>query len=154
LTLIAVKTSRATTAPDRDSPYQIRFAQLAPKAGITPTGVGYGVLLNGAVPPKGERVSIDEVTRQVVENMQQNNGAQTTGNPQPISAAGVQGRSVSLQSTSPFPAASGQAQKERDWLVTLPRSDGSVIFMVFVAPESEFVRFQPTYEAMVKSVRF
>lgn len=76
------------------------------------------------------------------------------GNTQPITVAGIEGRSVTLQSISPFSAASGQSQKERDWLVTVPQRDGSVIFMVFVAPQSEFDRFQPTYEAMLNSMRF
>jgi len=39
-------------------------------------------------------------------------------------------------------------------MVTLPQRDGSVIFLVFVAPQSEFARFQPTYESMLKSVQF
>lgn len=114
--------------------------------------MGYGVLLNGVALPKGERVSIDDVTSRLVQDMQQNNGLQPVDNAQPISVGGIQGRSVNLQSTSPFPAAHGQPQKERDWLVTVPQRDGSVIFMIFVAPESEFVRFQPTYQAMLKSV--
>jgi len=76
------------------------------------------------------------------------------GDAQTISVNGVQGRSVTLQSTSPFPAANGQPQKERDWLVTVPQRDGSVIFMIFVAPESEFARFEPTYQAMLKSLQF
>ena len=41
--------------------------------------------------------------------------------------------------------------RQLTWLVTVPRADGSVIFMIFVAPESDFARLQPTYEAMVKS---
>jgi hypothetical protein len=57
------------------------------------------------------------------------------------------------QSHSPFPAANGQSQTERDWLVTLPQRDGSVIFMVFIAHESDFARLQPTYDAMLKSVQ-
>ena len=81
-------------------------------------------------------------------------GSQALGSPQPLQVAGVQGRSVALQSASPYPDANGQPQKERDWLVTVPHSDGSVIFMVFIAPHSEFDRFQPTYEAMLKSLRF
>jgi len=58
-----------------------------------------------------------------------------------------------FHSASPIPGANGQAQLERDWLVTVPRSDGSAIFVVFVAPQSEFARFQPTYEAMLKSLQ-
>jgi len=60
---------------------------------------------------------------------------------------------VMLQSPSPIPTAKGERQKERDWLVTMPLRDGSVVMMIFVAPESEFVRFQPMFESMVATVR-
>jgi len=133
---------------------QGQFVTIAPEAGITADGVGYGVLLNGLALPNGERISIDDVTRQLVQDMQQNNGLQPVGEAQPITVGGVQGRSVTLQSTSPFPDANGQPQVERDWLVTVPQHNGSVIFMIFVAPESAFTRFQPTYEAMLKSAQF
>ena len=133
---------------------QGQFVTIAPEAGITSSGVGYGVLLNGVAPPKGERMSIDDVTRELVKDMEQNETLQPTSDPQPIAVAGTQGRSITLQSISPFPGANGKAQKERDWLVTVPQPDGSVIFMVFVAPQSDFDRFQPTYEAMLKSLRF
>ena len=127
---------------------------IAPQAGINSNGVGYGVVLNGIAPPNGERLSIDDATRQLVQYFQQNNGLKVVGDAQPITVGGVQGRSVNLQSTSPFPAANGQPEKERDWLVTVPMRDGGVIFMMFVAPQSEFGRFQPTYEVMLKSMRF
>jgi hypothetical protein len=127
---------------------------IAPQAGITANGIGYGVILNGVAPPNGERMSIDDITRELVKDMEQNETLQPVGDLQPITVAGTQGRSVMLQSISPFPAANGQSQKERDWLVTVPQRDGSVIFMVFVAPQSDFDRFQPTYEVMLKSVRF
>jgi hypothetical protein len=50
--------------------------------------------------------------------------------------------------------ANGQTQQERDWLVTVPHHDGSLIFMIFVAPQADFARLQPTYEAMLKSMQF
>jgi hypothetical protein len=59
-----------------------------------------------------------------------------------------------MQSTSPFVDANGQSQKERDWLVTIPRQDGSYFYIVFVAPESEFGNFKPAFERMLNSVRF
>ena len=127
---------------------------IAPQAGLTADGVGYGVVLNGFAPPQGQRMTIDDVTRQLVEDMGQNETLQPVGDAQPITVAGIQGRSVNLQSISPFPGEDGRPQKERDWLVTVPQRDGSVIFMVFVAPQSHFDRFQPTYEAMLKSVQF
>jgi hypothetical protein len=58
-----------------------------------------------------------------------------------------------METTSPFPAANGQAQKERDWLVTVPRGDGSVLYLVFVAPTSEFDRFKPTFDSMIGSIK-
>jgi hypothetical protein len=133
---------------------QGQFVTIAPQAGITANGVGYGVLLNGVSPRNGQRLSIDDVTRQLVQDMEQNDGLEPVGEARPIAVNGIEGRSVTLQSVSPFSAANGQPQKERDWLVTVPQADGSVIFMIFVAPQSHFERFQPTYEAMLKSVQF
>jgi hypothetical protein len=127
---------------------------IAPQAGIDANGIAYGVLLNGVAPPNGERVSIDEITQQLVREMEQNETLQQVGKPQPIIVAGIHGRSIDMHSVSPFPDANGKAQRERDWLVTVPQRDGSVIFLVFVAPHSQFGRFQPTYEAMLKSVQF
>ena len=127
---------------------------MAPEAGITANGVGYGVVLNGVAPPKGERMSIDDITRELVKDMEQNEAMKPEGGPRPITVAGIEGRSTTLHSVSPFSSANGQPQRERDWLVTVPQRNGSVIFMVFVAPHSEFDHFQPTFEAMLKSVQF
>ena len=127
---------------------------IAPQAGVTAEGVGYGVVLNGVVLSNGERTGIDDVTRQLVHEMEQNETLQQTGEAQPINIAGTEGRSVNLHSVSPFPDTNGRPQRERDWLVTVQRRDGSVIYMVFVAPQSHFDRFQPTYATMLKSVQF
>jgi hypothetical protein len=133
---------------------QGQFVTIAPQAGVTNGGVGYGVLLNGAPAPQGKRMGIDEMTNQLIQQIHQNNELEQMGQPQPITVGGVEGRSTFLRSPSPFPGANGQAQPERDWLVTVPRQDGSLIFMIFVAPESDFSRFQPAFEAMVKSAQF
>src|SRR5271169_877559 len=127
---------------------------IAPQAGLARNGVGYGVVINGGAPPNGQRMSIDQMTAELVRNLQDGSGLQPLGNAQPINVGGVQGRSVALQSTSPFSDPNGQPQKERDWLVTVPRPDGSVIYFVFVAPQADFERFRPTYENMLRSVQF
>lgn len=133
---------------------QGQFVTIAPHAGITNSGVAYGVLLNGVAGPKGQPLGIDDMTVQLIQHIQQSNELEQLSKPQPITVGGVEGRSTFLRSPSPLPDAKGQSQQERDWLVTVPRHDGSLIFMVFVAPQSEFDRFQPTYEAMLKSVQF
>jgi hypothetical protein len=133
---------------------QGEFVTIAPQAGITDNGVGYGVCLNGIMPRQSGARNIDEVTSQLVQQMQQNNGLEPEGHVQSIMVGGVEGRSLMLQSRSPFPTADGQQQMEQDWLVTLPRNDGSVIFLVLIAPALDFDRFQPTYQAMLKSLQF
>jgi Zn-dependent protease with chaperone function len=128
------------------------FVTIAPVAGVTHDGVGYGLLLNGVAPRGGG--SIDDVTSQLVQQMKQSNGLQVLSNAEPITVNGVQGRSVLLESTSPFLSATGQQQKENDWLVTVPQRDGSVIFMIFLAPQTEFSSLEPTYRAMLRSIQF
>ncbi len=131
---------------------QGQFVTIAPEAGITNNGVGYGVLLNGAAAPP-RRMNIDEMTNQVIQRLQQQNGVEPVGNPKPITVAGIESRATLLRSASPFSDANGQPRQETDLLVTLPMQDGGLIYMIFIAPESDFRRFQPTFEAMVRSVQ-
>lgn len=127
---------------------------IAPAAGVIDTGIGYGVVLN-AVSPKDKSMSLDQITDEIVRGMQSGGGdMQPLGKASEIKVAGVSGRSLNLRSTSPFPDGKGQPQKERDRLVTLPRPDGVVIYMVFVAPEADVNRVSSTFERMLKSVQF
>ena len=132
---------------------QGEFVTIAPQAGVTPNGVGYGVLINAAK-TGGQPASLDDLTTELVQQLEKSSGVKPVGNAQSISVNGIQGRSVLMQSVSPFPSAGNGQQLERDWLVTLPQSTDTLIFFVFVAPQAEFNRFQPTYEAMLKSVQF
>jgi Zn-dependent protease with chaperone function len=139
----------AVTMPQQ----QGQFVTIAPKAGATSGGVGYGVLINGVPGAKGHQMSIDEMTGLLIQQIQQTNELEQVSRPQPTTVGGIEGRATVLRSPSPFPGADGKAQTERDWLVTAPLRDG-LIFMIFVAPEADFAKFQPTFEAMVKSVQF
>jgi Zn-dependent protease with chaperone function len=126
---------------------------IAPRAGVTRSAVGYGVAIN-ALATQDSGLSLDQVTADLVRNFQSQSDMRAQGSPRPTTVGGVQGRSVTLQSTSPFPDEQGNPQNERDWLVTVQRNDGSVLYMVFVAPQSQFERFQPTFQNMLQSVRF
>jgi hypothetical protein len=99
-------------------------------------------------------MSLDEITDELIRSMQHSGGVRPVSEAQPISVAGVQGRAVAMQSISPFPDANGHQQKERDWLVTVPRRDGTVLYFVFVAPQAEFERFRPTFDNMLQSAQF
>ncbi len=127
---------------------------IAPPAGVSGNAIAYGVVVNGAAPPSGQRMNLDQMTSEIIRSLQQGNeGMQQIGQPQTITVNGVRGRSVDLSSTSPIQGPNGQRQSERDWLVTLPRNDGSVVFLVFIAPQNDFDSLRPTYESMLRSVR-
>ena len=129
--------------------------RVAPPAGVSGNAIGYGVVINGAKPKNGQSMDLDQMTAELVQALQSGGDVQPAGNPKTISVAGTQGRSVEMTSTSPFRDANGQPQKEADWLVTVPRPDGSsVIYLVFVAPQAEVGRFRPSFEKMLQSLQF
>jgi predicted Zn-dependent protease len=123
--------------------------QIAPAAGAGPSGVAYGVIIGAAPNATG---SLDDATKQVIDSLLKDNpGMQVAGEINSLTVAGQQGRSVYLSGRSPI-RRNGQALGERDWLVTVARPQGGVLFMVFVAPEDEFNRLQSVYSRMVDSL--
>jgi hypothetical protein len=130
-----------------------QFVTIAPAEGVTSAGVGYGVLLNGTGAP-AQRMTIDDMTTALIQQIQQSNELEPLGKPEAITVGTKEGRGTFLHSPSPFPDANGQTQVERDWLVTVQQSDGSMIYMIFVAPQADFSALQPTFEAMLKSIQF
>jgi hypothetical protein len=47
----------------------------------------------------------------------------------------------------------GQPVQERDWLVTVPSSQGQLLYMVFISPQSDFDQLRPTFQKMLESFR-
>jgi hypothetical protein len=123
--------------------------QIAPQAGAGPAGVAYGVIISAVANAGG---SLDEATKQLVNGLLKDNpGMQVGGEINSLAVAGQQGRSVYLSGKSPIQR-NGQAVAERDWLVTMTRPQGGVLYVVFVAPENEFDRLQPVYQRMLGSL--
>ena len=69
-----------------------------------------------------------------------------------IDVSGTQGRSLELSGKSPL-VLNGEPLPERDWLVTLPRPQGGLIYVVFVSPERDFNQLHPTYQKMLDSLQ-
>jgi hypothetical protein len=84
---------------------------------------------------------------------QSNSDLRVVGHDENIRINGVAGKSVDLISTSPIEGQAGRSVQERDWLVTLRRSDGSLLYLVFIAPDQDFNSLRPTYEQMLKTLR-
>jgi hypothetical protein len=122
---------------------------IVPEQGAGQNGISYGVMIGAS---QGG-ASIDQTTQQLIQSMQRDNpGMQVSGEPRSVEVDGVQGRSVFLQGNSPLQL-NGKPLPERDWLVTLPRPDGNLMYLVFVSPERDFSQLHPTYQKMLNSVQ-
>ena len=74
------------------------------------------------------------------------------GNPERVAVNGLQGQSVYLTGDSPVQQGN-TALPEWDWLVTVPRSQGGLLYLVFVAPEKDFAQLRPTYQRILESLQ-
>jgi beta-barrel assembly-enhancing protease len=122
---------------------------IGPPAAVAQGAVAYGVVIGGADPNAN---TLDQATQDLVNSLQQSNNLRVSGDPQSIRVNGVQGRSVNLTGASPIQQ-NGRSLAERDWLVTLPRPQGGLLYLVFVAPENTFSQLQPTYRRMLDSLQ-
>jgi Zn-dependent protease with chaperone function len=133
------------TAGDQNSTVTI-----APRAGVAQGVIAYGVIVGGA---QDQRASLDQAMRDLIQNLQQSNpGMQVSGTPENIQVNRVQGRSVNLTSSSPVQQ-NGRALAERDWLVALPRPQGGLLYVVFIAPQNQFNPLSRTYKKMLNSLQ-
>jgi Zn-dependent protease with chaperone function len=124
---------------------------IAPQAGMSQGNVAYGTVIGGAQSMNGG--SLDQATQNLVQSLEQSNpGLQASGTPQNIQVGGLQGKSVDLIGTSPIQQ-NGQPIPERDWLVTLPRPQGGLLYLVFIAPQKDFNQLSPTYQKMLQSLQ-
>lgn len=127
-------------------------AEIAPEAGVSENGLAYGVVING-FNPQARSSNVDQTTRALIDSLtQENPGLKAAGSPSRVRVNGVEGRSVDLLGNSPLQD-NGRPVRERDWLVALPRQDGSLFYVVFVAPDRDFSSLRPTFEQMLRSLQ-
>jgi hypothetical protein len=125
---------------------------IAPPSGIMQNQIAYGVSIGTAQGNNGQ--SFDQITNEILSTLQRNNpDIRTIGSPRRIRVNGLAGRSVDLSGVSPVQFQKGQPIEEHDWLVVLPRSDGSALFLVYTAPQQDFTKLRPTFEQMLRSLR-
>lgn len=124
---------------------------IAPQAGIAQGAIAYGVMIGEGNDPNAQ--SLAQATQDLIQSFQQQNpGMTVSGSPREIQVNGLQGRSVYLNGNSPIQR-NGNSLPERDWLVTVPRSQGGLLYLVFVAPESDFNQLHSTYQKMLGSLQ-
>ncbi|HXY16280.1 MAG TPA: M48 family metallopeptidase [Terriglobales bacterium] len=126
-------------------------ATLAPPAGVGENAIAYGAVV--ALVPNSDNSAIDQATHALIDNLQETNpGLRIYNSPRKIEVSGIEGRSTMLAGTSPI-RQDDQTVPERNWLVTLPSPRGGLLYLVFIAPESQFSLLEPTYQKMLDSLQ-
>jgi len=126
-----------------------------PPNGSGQAGIAYGALIDSARFKTAitDANTLAQATSAVAQQMsQQNGGMQQASQLVAVTVGGQPGNAVELRGRSPV-ADGGSTLMERDWLVTVVRPDGSLSYMVFVAPEPDFAALKPVFSTMVQSFR-
>ncbi len=125
---------------------------IAPEAGVSQNAIAYGVVISGFKPQQGTQ-SIEQATQELVQFLLQSNPQMKVASQmQTINVNGVQGDNVTLLGPLPIQSDSGTLA-ERDQVVTVPRPDGSVLFLIFIAPQRDFDKLTPAFQQMLQSLR-
>src|ERR1700730_1369191 len=126
---------------------------IAPPNGVSQTAVAYGVMIN-TYQPEDANASLDQATHDLLASLRQSNpDLREIGHDENIRVNGVTGKSVDLIGISPLQDQSGRPAQERDWLIAFMRRDGTLLYMVSVAPDKDFASLRPTFEQMLKSLK-
>ena len=133
---------------------------IAPQAGVGQGGIAYGVVIGGA--QDSNATSLDQATADL--------GSAPAASPAVTAPArrlrreiflAIVGSSVSelfnfLRAVYIFINLSYrffQPLRERDWLVTVARPQGGLLYLVFIAPDTDFGQLRSTYERMLNSLQ-
>lgn len=126
---------------------------IAPRSGVSENAIAYGVIINNYQPEEANE-TLGQATKELLASLRQSNpDLRALGNPENIRAGGASGKSLDLIGTSPLKDQQGGAVKERDWLVTFRRSDGTLLYFVFIAPDRDFGSMRPSFEQMLRSLQ-
>ena len=123
---------------------------LAPPGGVMAGSQGewaqaYGASVSKYVPPKKGYGLID-ATQQMIESMRKSNPNLRIVQQKSLRVRGRPALSTLIENDSPL-----EGQKETDHLVTV-RGRDSIIAVIFVAPQSAFESYWPTFDAMLKNL--
>ena len=126
-------------------------ATFAPAAGVGQNAIAYGAIV--ATAPNVDATSLSDATQGLIQNLQETNrGLRVYESPRRIQVNGGEALSTILTGNSPIQQ-DGRPVPERDWLVTMPRPEGGMLHVVFIAPEKEFGQLQATYQRMLDSLQ-
>lgn len=125
---------------------------IAPRSGVSQNAVAYGMMI-ASYQPEEAGASLDSATHELIASLRQSNpDLKQIGRDETIRVNGLVGKSSELIAASPIKDEQGRALQERDWLVTVPRRDGSVLYLISISPDKDFGAMRPTFEGMVRTL--
>ncbi len=125
---------------------------IAPQSGVSDNAIAYGVLINEYQPENS--ATLDNATNELLNSLKQSNpNLRVIGSSENLQVAGRAGKSVELIGDSPIQGSDGKPLKERNWLVAVPGAHGSLLYIVFIAPDPDFNSLRPAYDHMVRSLK-
>ena len=126
---------------------------IAPQSGVLQNAVAYGMMIN-TYQPEDANANLDQATHELLASLRQSNpDLRAIGHDENIRVNGIAGKSLDLVGNSPLKDQSGRTSQERDWLVALMRKDGTLLYVVSIAPDKDFEALRPTFEQMLKSMK-
>ena len=128
----------------KESGNQVLFA---PAEGVSGSQVAYGAMLN-AVEIDDSQMSLSEATERLIQQMVQSNPEMRVVSEERARVAGRRALATQLSGQSPF-----QGEREVDWVFTVRLEEG-LFYAIFITPESDYRNYQPTFQAMLDSIRF
>jgi beta-barrel assembly-enhancing protease len=126
---------------------------IAPENGMTKGAIVYGAMIGNYRPDQAGAGFANEIGGLIDSLRRSNPDMREVGVLEDIRVNGIEGKSVDLIGQSPETGENGKSRRERDWLVAMARSDGTLIYLVFAAPENDFEELRPAFEQMLKSLR-
>ena len=137
---------------DAQSEVTIAPAEGVQKDSKGQSSVAIGMIVDRFEPEQG--TSFDQGMHALISSLRQSNSdLREIGNDEAIRVNGVAGRSADMIGTSPMHDDNGRVQQERDWLVSFQRSDGTLLYVVFIAPQNQFDQLRPTFEQALRSLK-
>ena len=126
---------------------------IAPSSGVSQNAVAYGVMIANYQPEEAGE-SLDAATHELIAGLRQSNpDLKQIGRDETIRMKNVRGKSAELVGSSPIKDAQGKALQERDWLVSIARRDGTVLYLVFISPDKDFASLRPAFEGMLRTLQ-
>ena len=102
---------------------------IAPQGAISQNAIAYGAIVSVYQPERSE-AGLDNNTHELIGTLKQSNpDLRQIGRDEDIRVNGALGKSSDLIGVSPIKDSQSGTTRERDWLVTFQRQDGSLLYI-------------------------